>query len=128
MPWTTATGSHWLMRRQGQIMTAAYAELQCLSDFSFQRWASCARDLSSGPGLRLRRLGEHGRMLPGGHCAGFGGLPGDRGGSGGARSDHHQHPTGTCRDVAQSGPGKLGALYTIFDDKRHPYYEHRLAA
>jgi error-prone DNA polymerase len=26
-------------------MTAAYAELHCLSDFSFQRGTSCARDL-----------------------------------------------------------------------------------
>lgn len=25
-------------------------------------------------------------------------------------------------------PGNLSALYTIFDDKQHPYYEHRLAA
>ena len=25
-------------------------------------------------------------------------------------------------------PGNLAALYEIFDDKRHPYYEHRLAA
>jgi len=25
-------------------------------------------------------------------------------------------------------PGNLSALYAIFDDKRHPYYEHRLAA
>ncbi len=25
-------------------------------------------------------------------------------------------------------PGDLAALYAIFDDKRHPYYEHRLAA
>ena len=25
-------------------------------------------------------------------------------------------------------PGNLAALYAIFDDKRHPYYEHRLAA
>jgi putative SOS response-associated peptidase YedK len=25
-------------------------------------------------------------------------------------------------------PGNLAALYVIFDDKRHPYYEHRLAA
>lgn len=25
-------------------------------------------------------------------------------------------------------PGNLAALYSIFDDKRHPYYEHRLAA
>lgn len=25
-------------------------------------------------------------------------------------------------------PGSLTALYAIFDDKRHPYYEHRLAA
>jgi putative SOS response-associated peptidase YedK len=24
--------------------------------------------------------------------------------------------------------GNLAALYAIFDDKRHPYYEHRLAA
>jgi len=26
------------------------------------------------------------------------------------------------------GSGNLAALYAIFDDKRHPYYEHRLAA
>lgn len=26
------------------------------------------------------------------------------------------------------GPGSLAALYAIFDDKRHPYYEHREAA
>lgn len=25
-------------------------------------------------------------------------------------------------------PKNLAALYAIFDDKRHPYYEHRLAA
>jgi len=25
-------------------------------------------------------------------------------------------------------PGNLAALYAIFDDKRHPYYEHRIAA
>lgn len=25
-------------------------------------------------------------------------------------------------------PGNLAAMYEIFDDKRHPYYEHRLAA
>jgi putative SOS response-associated peptidase YedK len=25
-------------------------------------------------------------------------------------------------------PGNLAALYAIFDDKRHPFYEHRLAA
>ena len=25
-------------------------------------------------------------------------------------------------------PANLGALYAIFDDKRHPYYEHRVAA
>lgn len=25
-------------------------------------------------------------------------------------------------------PSNLGAMYAIFDDKRHPYYEHRLAA
>lgn len=25
-------------------------------------------------------------------------------------------------------PSNLGALYAIFDDKRHPFYEHRLAA
>ncbi len=25
-------------------------------------------------------------------------------------------------------PADLGALYAIFDDKRHPFYEHRLAA
>jgi len=25
-------------------------------------------------------------------------------------------------------PSDLGALYRIFDDKRHPFYEHRLAA
>ncbi|RYG39299.1 MAG: hypothetical protein EON93_00225 [Burkholderiales bacterium] len=25
-------------------------------------------------------------------------------------------------------PGNLAAMYAIFDDKRHPYYEHRLAA
>ncbi len=25
-------------------------------------------------------------------------------------------------------PANLGALYAIFDDKRHPYYEHRIAA
>ncbi len=25
-------------------------------------------------------------------------------------------------------PSDLGALYAIFDDKRHPFYEHRLAA
>jgi len=25
-------------------------------------------------------------------------------------------------------PADLGALYRIFDDKRHPFYEHRLAA
>lgn len=25
-------------------------------------------------------------------------------------------------------PGNLDALYAIFDDKRHPYYEHRMAA
>lgn len=25
-------------------------------------------------------------------------------------------------------PANLAALYAIFDDKRHPYYEHRLAA
>lgn len=24
-------------------------------------------------------------------------------------------------------PADLGALYAIFDDKRHPFYEHRLA-
>jgi putative SOS response-associated peptidase YedK len=25
-------------------------------------------------------------------------------------------------------PGNLDALYALFDDKQHPYYEHRLAA
>jgi hypothetical protein len=25
-------------------------------------------------------------------------------------------------------PGDLAALYRIFDDKRHPFYEHKLAA
>jgi len=25
-------------------------------------------------------------------------------------------------------PADLGALYAIFDDKRHPFYEHQLAA
>ena len=25
-------------------------------------------------------------------------------------------------------PANLQALYAIFDDKRHPYYEHRIAA
>lgn len=33
------------VRRHGQVMTAAYAELHCLSDFSFQRGASNAREL-----------------------------------------------------------------------------------
>ncbi|TQD46614.1 SOS response-associated peptidase family protein, partial [Marilutibacter aestuarii] len=28
----------------------------------------------------------------------------------------------------QPDPGDLAALYAIFDDKRHPFYEHRLAA
>ncbi|OBU49539.1 hypothetical protein A9K69_19585 [Stenotrophomonas maltophilia] len=26
------------------------------------------------------------------------------------------------------GPADLAALYRIFDDKRHPFYEHKLAA
>jgi hypothetical protein len=25
-------------------------------------------------------------------------------------------------------PGNLDSLYAIFDDRRHPYYEHRMAA
>ena len=33
-----------------------------------------------------------------------------------------------CRPFYFWGSGNLAALYAIFDDKRHPYYEHRLAA
>lgn len=35
-----------------------------------------------------------------------------------------------CRTacLAHPDPAELAALYRIFDDKRHPFYEHKLAA
>lgn len=40
------------------------------------------------------------------------------------------HPTGRIDDrlAKASKPGNLAALYAIFDDRQHPYYEHREAA
>ncbi len=45
-----------------------YAELHCLSAFSFQRGASIAEELFARRGL-LPRVGDHRRMLAGWHRA-----------------------------------------------------------
>jgi len=35
---------------------------------------------------------------------------------------------GNSRAWLNSDPANLQALYAIFDDKRHPFYEHKIAA
>ena len=56
-----------------------YAELHCLSNFSFQRGASSARELfERAKRLRLFRAGDHRRMLAGRHRARAGSVEGNR--------------------------------------------------